>query len=571
MMAHVSTGSAAERPRVVLFRANAIDSDSRAKKFSLTLARLGYDVYALSAEPDGPAGPHRSLGRPGGPQVTVVPVPVGRLQRDLHLYKVAHRRRRQFRFVDWTPQDEYVTRVRELKTAMKFSRTRAAVARRPRLDPTIDPASDPGPMRPVEFGVWTARYLSHRTRLALRIARWRTQWALNVGHRLAWRRWDAVRQDIPLLATTRGTLPEIEDYAAAFAPVLDALQPDVIHVHHPLVLGTAVRAARRRRAAGHRCFVVYDAREDFPGIPEQEQGHRRRHSVLVREEARYIRHADAVVTVSEPITQTLATRYRLGRRPALVLNVPVDDALNRPGAHPGATVREAAGLAQAVPLLVYSGAVSQARGLDVMIEALALLPGVHAAVVPVPFPHPMMAQLTERAIAAGVADRLHFLPPVDQDHLLHYLSGADVGVMPLRTGSANIEQALPNKLFENLHAGLTMVTSDARLIAEFVREHDLGEVFADDDPADCARAVRAALDHPRDPSAPAYEDLRRRYSWQGQEAAIRDLYASMVTPPTPDGIAAEPFGSLAVTAAAATVVTPAPSPGTPAHVDGRST
>ncbi|MFZ0159751.1 MAG: glycosyltransferase family 4 protein [Kineosporiaceae bacterium] len=554
-------------PRVVLFRANAIDSDSRAKKFSITLARLGYEVYALSAEPDGPPGPERSLGVAGGPQVSVVPVPVGHLQRDLNLYKVAHRRRRQFRFVDWTSQDEYVTRVRELRTAMRLARTRAAVLRRPELDH----ASPPAQLRGVRLGLWAGRYLGYRTRLAVRIARWRAQWALNVGHRMAWRSWDALRQESALLATTRGVLPEIEDYANAFSPVLDALAPDVIHVHHPLVLGTAIRAARRRRAGGHRCFVVYDAREDFQGIPAQEQGHRRRHSVLVREEARYIRRVDAVVTVSEPITRTLAERYRLTRRPALVLNVPVDDAGHRPGTLAGPTVREVAGLAPGVPLLVYSGAVSRARGLEVMIDALVHLPGVHAAVVPVPHPHPMMGELIDRATSAGVADRLHFLPPVDQDHLLRYLSGADVGVIPLRTGSANIEQALPNKLFENLHAGLTMVTSDARLIAEFVREHDLGEVFADGDPADLARAVRRALDHPRDRHGAHRDALRRRFSWQGQEAAIRDLYATLVTPPTPDGIAVEPFGSLTVIPAAATVVPPARSGQQPAHVDGRST
>ena len=50
-------------------------------------------------------------------------------------------------------------------------------------------------------------------------------------------------------------------------------------------------------------------RFDFAGLPVQEQGRRRRHAVLVREEARYIRDADAVITVSEPIATTLAARY----------------------------------------------------------------------------------------------------------------------------------------------------------------------------------------------------------------------------------------------------------------------
>ena len=313
--------------------------------------------------------------------------------------------------------------------------------------------------------------------------------------------------------------------------------------------------------------MIYDAREDFAGLPVQEQGRRRRHAVLVREEARYIRQAEAVITVSEPIAATLAARYALATTPTVVLNVPVDDVTRRPGG--GAvwglpTVRDVidvAGrpLAAEVPLLVYSGAVSQARGVDVLIEALPHLPGVHAVVVPVPYPHPQLPALQQRAAELGVGERFHVAPPVGQDHLLHYLAGADLAVFPIRTGSANIEQALPNKLFESVHAGLPMVTCDAALIAAFVREHDLGEVFSFGRPnrsgtgqdaatagVSLARAVRRALDNPRNSYDPHWQQVRRHYSWQGQERAIRGVYTPLVAPPTPDGIEVEPFGSLTV-------------------------
>lgn len=533
---------------MVLFRANGVDTDSRAKKFGMTLARLGYDVHLLSAEPVGSAAGSAAVagttprhltthGRGGELQVTVHTVPIGTTHRDLHRAALVHRRRRRFTLLDRSSEDEYRTAMRELRAEL---------------------ATATG-----------ARKVLGGVRLAWRGGRGKVQWAINVAHRLAWRRWDDLRANSTWLATTRGVLPEIEDYAAAFAPVLDRLEPDVIHAHHPLVLGTAVRAARRRRAAGATCHVIYDAREDFAGLPVQEQGRRRRHAVLVREEARYIRDADAVITVSEPIATTLAARYALTATPTVVLNVPVDDVTRRPGG--GAvwglpTVRdviEVAGrpLPPEVPLLVYSGAVSKARGVDVLIEALPHLPEVHAVVVPVPYPHPQLPALQQRAAELGVGERFHVAPPVGQDHLLHYLAGADLAVFPIRTGSANIEQALPNKLFESVHAGLPIVTCDAALIAAFVREHDLGEVFSfgrageiagqaatDAEPAarDLARAVRRALDNPRNSFDPHWQELRRHYSWQGQERAIRGVYTPLVAPPTPDGIEVEPFGSLTV-------------------------
>jgi glycosyltransferase involved in cell wall biosynthesis len=513
---------------VVLFRANAIDSDSRAKKFSLTLARLGYEVHVLSAEEAGPgkagAGTSRQTVEPGprhvGP-VQVHSVIMTHARRDVHKLTLGARRRRQFRFVDWTPTDEYVTQVAELKRFSRLTRRRS--------DAMVSP--EPGSPRPA---LWRPRWLglrllheAARWLLVGRRARWRAQWAINVGYRTAWKEWDKRKVASPLLATTRGTLPEIEDYATSFGRVLDALEPDVIHAHHPLVLGTAMRAARRRRADGFDCQVVYDARENFAGIPPAEQGNVRRHTVLVREEARYIRDAAAVITVSDPIADVLRDRYALTQRPAVILNVPVDaadkdagakdvDAVHRP------TVREAAGVDVGTPLLVYSGAVSRARGINDLVEAMAHLPGVHLALVTVPFPHPQVPALLARATELGVADRIHPLPPVGQDELLAYLAGADVAVHPMPGGSPNHDQALPNKLFEYLHAGLPLAVADAKLMAAFVRTNSLGEVFRSGDPVDLAAAVLRALEPGRPRRSRA--ELAARYSWQAQEDQIALLY-----------------------------------------------
>jgi glycosyltransferase involved in cell wall biosynthesis len=520
----VGPGASSRPPRVVLFRANTIGSDSRAKKFSSTLARLGYEVHVLSAEEQGAPTEERRLG-----PVTVHTVIMTHALRDVQKLKTGARRRRQFRVIDWTPTDEYVTQVGELRRKTVSTRRRA------------DAVRGPEPKMPARPPVWRPHWLALRllhsaakARLVLRRSRWKAQWGLNVSYRLSWRVWDNRRVTTSLLATTRGVLPEVEDYAASFGRVLDELKPDIIHAHHPLVLGTASRAARRRRALGHPCAVVYDARENFAGIPAQEQGNWRRHSVLVREEARYIRDAAVVITVSEPIADVLQERYQLPRRPSVVLNVPVGAPPRDVAAAP--TVRSLLELPAGTPLLVYSGAVSAARGIDILVDALGLLPGVHLALVTVPFPHPRTEMLMERAAGLGAGDRLHPLPPVGQDELLHYLSGADVAVHPMPGGSPNHDQAMPNKLFEYLHAGLPLVVADAKLMADFVRRNDLGEVFRSGDPADLAAAVTRVLESDR--ARPSREELAKRYSWQAQEALIAELYASFA--PVPESFRVDP-------------------------------
>ncbi len=326
----------------------------------------------------------------------------------------------------------------------------------------------------------------------IRFAGWRQRRQMWVDKlaRQGWGRWTDVSRRATVFATVRGMLPEVLDLHQAYAPALTALEPDILHVHHPFLLPTAAAVREVLSSRGRQVSLLYDARENFAGIPPEEQGNRRRHHVVVSLEARTIRTADMVTTVSPLIAQELRERYGLRELPTTVLNMPV---LRDEQGAPGTTVRDLAGVGPATALLVYSGTMSRARGMEVLIDALAYVPNAVLALVTVPYPHPMTAGLMDRATRLEVADRIR-ASTVGQDELVPFLSGADVGVHPLPSGSPNHDMAMPNKLYEYLHAGLTLVVSDARAVAEFVHVHGVGEVFRSGDAVDMARAIRAALE-----------------------------------------------------------------------------
>jgi hypothetical protein len=151
-----------ERPRVVLFRPNSIESDSRAKKFSMTLDRLGYEVFALSAEEVGaPTAPRALAG------VQVVPVPLSRTSRERHVHKVAARRQRRLHLIDWTSRDEFITQVQELRRSVRAARRSAYKA-------LHGPPPEGGSLVPrhVRVGYWLGVEAVSRVRLASRRMRW---------------------------------------------------------------------------------------------------------------------------------------------------------------------------------------------------------------------------------------------------------------------------------------------------------------------------------------------------------------------------------------------------------------
>lgn len=496
-------------PRVVLFRHAPIDRDSRAKKFSLTLARAGYDVVVVSAE--GPEG-ERHESRLG--PVRVVHVPVPRTHVEANTQRLIANRRRRYPVLaaaDVTARGKAITRRKEALSAAR----RQAGALRGRS------GSDAQPKDLLKFGAKRAEAAARQAELRLARLRAQAQAKLDLAVGKAWKGYDSLRVRTGVLATPAMDLPEILDLDEALTQVLVELRPDVLHAHHPFVLATAFTVRDRLRATGHEAKVVYDARENFVGIPENEQGSVRRHAVLVAQERAHVRDCAGVSTVSDPIADVLQRRYSLSRRPEVILNTPLLG-----GDVDGPTVRDATGLGPDVPLLVYSGTISHARGIDTLVRGLALVPDAHLVIVSVPFPHPSVPALHELAESLGVGDRLHVAPPVGQSQLVHYLSGADVAVHPMPGGSPNHDQALPNKLFEYLHAGLPLVVSDARLMADFVRRHHVGQVFRAGNEASYAEAVTAALASARH-EAETVERLAREYSWQAQEDRIRTYYAGI--------------------------------------------
>ena len=314
------------------------------------------------------------------------------------------------------------------------------------------------------------------------------------------------------------------DFRTTYGTEIVRLAPDIIHVHDPRLLPVAFRAAERIESRHARpCAVVYDSRENFAGVPDENIPLRRYHHTLLRNESRLAPRLAAVLTVSQGTADALTDRLQLARPPVVVLNAPVEGGTAGPD-NPR-SLRADTGTEPGTPLIVYPGAATKPRGVDTMIEALPLLPGVHAALVVVPFPHPRADELTALAESLGVADRLHLLAPVPADEVPGYLGGADVAVSPILAGPANHEAALPNKLFEMLHSGLPIVTSDIRAMSAFVVEHELGVVFRSGDAVDLARAVSEVLADPaRWTNSHTRAQLMHEWSWEAQELPLGQAY-----------------------------------------------
>ena len=270
-------------------------------------------------------------------------------------------------------------------------------------------------------------------------------------------------------------------FLATFVARGRASQPDVVHAHDAAML---LPGALLARLTGAR--LVYDSHELATGVEYRSGAWERLVHVL---EAALVPRCAAVITVSDGIADRLRARYALRSRPTVLRNV---CGLPAPGPPDGTRLRARLGIGTQDPLVLHQGSAAPGRGCEVLIRAVAAMPGVHLALLGAA-DDPNAAALIALASVENAASRVHVLPTVALDALLAHTAEADVGVSLLSDSCENHRLALPNKLFEYLAAGVPVLTSALPELERVVRGGAIGWTVDPADPVDVRRGLVQAL------------------------------------------------------------------------------
>lgn len=233
-------------------------------------------------------------------------------------------------------------------------------------------------------------------------------------------------------------------------------------------------------------------------------------------EAQGVAQAAVVSCVSPGIARRLQELYGLARAPLVLRNIPEASA---PDPRPvGERIR-----------VLYHGAVSPGRGLEACIASVALWRPEFDLTIRGPAEADYLAALDHAITQAGVRDRVALAPPVTATDLVEAAAEFDIGLFALPAHSLQNVYALPNKLFEYTAAGLALCVSELPEMARFVREHDLGVVFAQTDPqaiADCVNSFdKARTEAFRAKARVVARTLNAQVESQDMRRALADLVA----------------------------------------------
>jgi glycosyltransferase involved in cell wall biosynthesis len=249
---------------------------------------------------------------------------------------------------------------------------------------------------------------------------------------------------------------------ARLARLLRRERIDVLHAH---MFGSNVWATVVGRAARVPVVVAHEHTWDYEGKPLRRLLDRR----LIG------RYADAFLAVSE------ADRERMiaieGVPPAKVRVMPNAYV---PRAAASSDLRAELGLGVDAPLLGTACVLRPQKALEVLLEALALVPSAHLAIAG---DGELRDELERRAAELGVAERAHFLGRRDDVDSL--LAASDVAVI-----SSDFE-GTPLFALESMSAGTPLVGTAVGGVPDLVG--DAGVLVPPRDPAALAAAIERLL------------------------------------------------------------------------------
>jgi glycosyltransferase involved in cell wall biosynthesis len=218
----------------------------------------------------------------------------------------------------------------------------------------------------------------------------------------------------------------------------------------------------------------------YAGAPPPDPAKERR---LFRREGRVWRKAAAIVTTTDGIRRTLGERYGPRERTAVVPN-----GCDRPaGAFPGLATEEP-------PRVLYAGQLYPWKGVDVLVEAVARVPGCRLVVLGGLPGESDLERVRALVEARGLAARSELRGTVPQREVAAELQRAAVVAVPfLHTGMTEAHTS-PLKAFEAMAAGRPIVASDLPSSREFLRDGDNALLVPPGDADALAGALRRLLD-----------------------------------------------------------------------------
>jgi glycosyltransferase involved in cell wall biosynthesis len=298
-------------------------------------------------------------------------------------------------------------------------------------------------------------------------------------------------------------------------------RPDIVHAHdlNALPIGCAIATRTGAR-------LIYDSHELWIGQQARNTYIQPIRMLMDAVELYFSRKADEIVTVSPGIARILEKRLGI-TTVHVVRNVP--DRWKKTGPDQ-LKLRHALDIPRDKRVILYQGNLAADGRVECLLEAYLNLKSRDAVLVFMGS-GAMSALLRTESRQPKYRNGLYHLEAVAPADMPYYSSDADIGVVPVPDACLSYRLSLPNKLFESIQGGLSIVASDLPEIRRVIEEYKLGLIYKAGDATELSNALddllqnRVLLNRCRDNADKAAKIL----NWENEQRILLKIYQSLAS------------------------------------------
>lgn len=260
--------------------------------------------------------------------------------------------------------------------------------------------------------------------------------------------------------------------------------------------------------------LVFDSHEIFSELPSL-NGRPFKKKIWKSLEQWLVPKMEHFYTVSEGYAGWFEQAY--GKRPQIIRNVPEISAADSNSAlH--INLPE---IGENEKLLIYQGAINMSRGIDKMIQSMQFIDNAQLWIIG---NGPKEAEYRKLAEALNLNDKVKFTGAVSPADLKRISPMADLGFSLEEDLGISYRYALPNKLFDYMHAGVPVLGTALPDIKRTIEQYKTGRITESHQPEQIAELVKQMLAEGKAVYSENLKYAASIFNWENEEKELYRIY-----------------------------------------------
>lgn len=264
--------------------------------------------------------------------------------------------------------------------------------------------------------------------------------------------------------------------------------------------------------------LVYDSHEYFTGVPEL-INRPKVQRIWKKIESYCLPNVDYAITVNESIARLFKEEYNKDFN--VIRNVPL---ITKPFLREREKLRSELGLPQSKKIIILQGAgINIDRGAEELVESMKYLTDYLLLIVG---GGDVIPDLKKMVSEKNLKDYVWFISKQPIEILRKYTAASNLGITLDKPNNINYKLSLPNKLFDYIHAGIPVLSSDLPELKKIIVGYNIGKICPDHDAKNISILIREMLSS--DEQIKIWEDnnaiAARELNWDKEKERLLSIF-----------------------------------------------